>query len=1036
MRWISRLGTAMLVSLPVVAGAQAAGGGGGANSATITGRVVDRSTQQPVAGATVRIIGTSRAAQTSEQGVYRLTNAPAGSVTVQAIRLGYAASSRPVTVVAAQTATLDFTLETAATQLDVVQVTATGQEQSRRESGVSTATISVPDQVPQAAVTNLQTVLSSRAAGVTVQEESGTTGAGARIRIRGSNSVSLPNDPLIIVDGVRVNNNTAATSIGVGGQVTSRLNDMNPEEIDNIEVIRGPAAAALYGTAAANGVIQITTKRGRAGRTKWNARSEYGSVREVTNYPANFNQLDLSSFAPDTVYPCTLDFQIRGICNAEKLASFNPLMDNSPFTTGWRERFGLDASGGSDAAQYFVGGDYSREQGVYAINRQRQISLRGNLHGQLRDNVDVSVQTGYVQTRLRTPQNDNNVRGIIPGGLLGCAFRDCNVSPKFPQGMGGYQFDTPADIMGINTQNNTDRFTGSVRTTYQPLTWLSAIGTAGIDFANRLDQEVIPPASAGVPTSGFADDNVGKRTSNPFQDFVYTANASATATFNPRPTLRSATQVGVQFNDEITRATFAFGQNLLAGTGSLGGATALFAVGETNVENKTVGGLISEQLSWREKLFVTGALRGDKNSAFGQDFRKVIYPAAQASWVIGEEGFFPRQDYVSSLRLRTAYGESGQRPAFRTAVRFLTPAAVGIRQPGNTSENVPGFFVGGIGNQALKPELSKEWEIGFDMGFLRDRIGTEVTYYSKKTQDAIIARQIPLSEGEATTRLENIGKVKNAGLEYSVNANIYDSRTISASLLVAGSRTENKLLALGEGIPPIIFGADNVQRHQVGLPLGAYFTTPIASYKDLNGDGIISRTNCPTVNGFANPQSGPGNPLPACEVTLGNANGVYLGTPFPRSEVSFTPQIVVMKQVTVRALFDHRGGQKLLNFTERFRCVSFGNCLAANDKSAPLADQARYVAGLMGSDAGYIEDASFTKFRELSVGIGIPQRYLARTGFTGATLTLAGRNLKTWTNYTGLDPEINENGGLNFSTDEFLTQPHVRYYTVRIDVQF
>src|SRR5690242_10652989 len=343
MRWISRLGTALLVSLPAVAGAQ--------GGATITGRVVDRGTQQPVATATVRVVGTNRAVQTNEQGTYRLTGVPAGSITVQAIRLGYASSSRPITVTAGQTASLDFTIEPAATQLDVVQVTATGQEQSRRESGVSTATINVPEQVPQAAVTNLQTVLSSRAPGVTVQEASGTTGSAARIRIRGSNSVSLSNDPLVIVDGIRVNNDEGATSIGVGGQVPSRLNDLNTDEIDNIEVIRGPAAAALYGTAAANGVIQITTKRGRAGQTRWNARTEYGSVNEVTHYPNNYWQLDLSDFAPDTLFPCTLDFQIRGICNPEQLVHYNPLEDNSPFVKGWREKLGLDASGGSDAAQ-------------------------------------------------------------------------------------------------------------------------------------------------------------------------------------------------------------------------------------------------------------------------------------------------------------------------------------------------------------------------------------------------------------------------------------------------------------------------------------------------------------------------------------------------------------------------------------------------------------------------------------------------------------------------------------------------------------
>jgi len=990
---------------------------------TITGRVIDRGTQQPVVGATVRVVGTTRGAQTSDQGTYRITGVNAGTVNVQALRIGYGSVTRPVTLTAGSTATLDFSIDPAATTLDVVQVTATGQEQSRRESGVSTASINVAEEVPQAAVSNLQTVLSSRAAGVVVQEAGGTTGSAARIRIRGSNSVSLSNDPLIIVDGIRVNNDEGATSIGVGGQVPSRLNDINPEDIENIEIIKGPAAAALYGTAAANGVIQITTKRGSAGRTKWNFHTEAGSVNEVTSYPTNYWALDLANFAPDTVFPCTLDFQVRGLCENSKLASYNPLEQNSPFIKGWRERFGADVSGGSDLAQYFIGGDFYRENGVYAINRQRLISLRGNVHSQLRDNFDLSVNTGYTQSRLRLPQNDNNVRGIVPQGLLGNAIENY-------AGMGGFGFDSPADIFAINTQQNVDRFIGSTRANWQPLTWLSAIGTAGVDFTNRIDQEFIPPASAGGPTSQFADDPVGKRTSNPFQDFVYTSNVGVTGTFNPRSDLRSATSTGIQFNDEITRATFAFGQNIVPGAGSLNGATALFAVGETNVENKTLGAYLQEQLSWRERLFLTGAIRGDKNSAFGQDFRSVIYPAASLSWVVGEEGFFPKQNIVSSLRLRSAYGESGQRPNFRDAVRFLTPAAVAIRQGSSETTNVPGFFVGGIGNINLKPELSKEYEIGFDAGIWHDRIGTEVTYYSKRTTDAIVARPIPPSEGEATTRLENLGRVKNAGLEYQVNAQLFDTRRVSAQLLVNGSRNANKLINLGKGIAPIIFGADNVQRHQNGYALGGYWAVPIKSYSDKNGDGIISRTNCPVNNGTANPQ---GAGLPACEVTLGDTS-VYIGSPSPTSEMTFTPSLTIYKIFTVRALFDHRGGQKLLNFTERFRCVSFGNCLAANSTTAPLDQQARYVAGLMGTDYGYIEDASFTKWRELSVAIGVPQRFVSRFGFNGATLTLAGRNLHTWTKYTGLDPEINENGGFNFSTDEFLSQPQVRYYTIRLDL--
>jgi TonB-linked SusC/RagA family outer membrane protein len=951
-----------------------------------------------------------------------LAGVPAGRVDVQALRIGYAANTKPITVGSGETATVDFALDQAATQLDAQVITATGQEQTRRESGVSTASINVPDQVPAAAVTNMANVLSSRAPGVVVQEAGGTTGSGSRVRIRGSNSVSLSNDPLIIIDGVRVNNeqDIDATTIGVGGQVPSRLNDINPEMIENIEIIKGPAAAALYGTAAANGVIQITTKRGRAGQTRWNVRTEAGTVNEVTKWPTNYLAFDTNIFAPDTAFYCLNDNVSQGQCTQNGRFSFNPLEENSIFIRGWRTRYGIDASGGSDAAQYFIAGDFLREQGVYAINRQRQIALRANVRGQLRDNLDVSVNTGYVQNRLRLPQNDNNVRGLIPQGLLGGAEND----PV----RHGFGFDSPDNIMAINTQQNVEHFTGSTRANWQPRSWLQAIGTAGVDFTNRLDQEYIPPYTATPITSRFADDSVGKRTSNPVQSFVYTANGGVTGTWQARSDLRAATSVGVQYNDEIFRATTAFGQGLLAGTSSLNGTTAIFTVGEVNGENKTIGAYFTEQLAWRDRVFVNGAVRGDKNSAFGQNFKSVVYPALSLSWVAGEEGFFPKQAYLSSLRFRTAYGESGQRPAFRDAIRFYSPAAVSLRTGANASTNVPTFFVGGVGNQKLKPERSKEYEVGLDMGFWHDRVATELTYYSKNTSDALVARVLPPSNGLATSRFENLGRVKNAGFEYQVNAQVFEIPRASFSLLINGTRQANKLIDLGKGIDPIIFNGSE-QRHQNGYPLGGYWQVPILGYEDKNHDGIISRVNCPDNNGNTNPQDPAG---PACEVTLG-ADQAYLGSPFPSSEISFSPTLTLYKYFTVRALLDRRGGQKLLNLTEHFRCVAFANCRAANDTTAPIPDQVAYIAGLMGTDAGYIQDASFTKLREVSISIGVPTQYVSRFGLGGATLTLAGRNLKTWTKYKGLDPEIYEQGGTNFSTDEFLSQPHVRYYTVRLD---
>jgi TonB-dependent SusC/RagA subfamily outer membrane receptor len=259
-------------------------------SGSIAGRVSDQATQQPLVGAQITVIGTAARGTTDAQGNYRIPGVPAGQHQVSATRVGYDTRSQSVTVAAGQTATANFNLSVSAVELGGLIVTATGREQRTRELGNAVSTIST-ERVELAAVPNMASLIQGRSSGVTVMQSGGTTGAGARVRIRGSNSVSLSNEPLLIIDGVRANNAAESFTIGTGGQTPSRLNDINPEDIETIEILKGPAAAAMYGTAAANGVIQVTTKRGRSGRARWSAYTEQGTIIEPTNYADNVAEI-------------------------------------------------------------------------------------------------------------------------------------------------------------------------------------------------------------------------------------------------------------------------------------------------------------------------------------------------------------------------------------------------------------------------------------------------------------------------------------------------------------------------------------------------------------------------------------------------------------------------------------------------------------------------------------------------------------------------------------------------------------------------
>ncbi len=976
-----------------------------AQHGAIAGRVLDSASRAPISDARIRITGTTFATTTRSDGTYRLADLPAGPATLQVLRLGFRAASRAVTVPDSGTRTVDLALVPAATTLDQVVVQATGETERTRETGNVVQTLS-PDSVPLGATADLSDVLSSRVPGLQVTQESGTTGASSRILIRGNNSVSLDNQPLIVVDGIRVDNDEGSSQLYVGGQVPSRFDDLDPSEIESIDVLKGPAASALYGTAGANGVLQITTRRGVSGHTTWRAWAEYGSVRNYVTYPANYAQIGLDPFG-NRITECTLLLQATGGCTAvpDSLVSFNPLEAVSPNIPGWRNAFGLSANGGNDALNYFVNADHKDEHGVYPNNYDRQNNVRTNFHAQLAPTINISANIGYLQSALGLPQNDNASYGVLSDGLLGSAFND-PVTHGYEAGI------TPNVLAQVLSTQSLDRLTGGFTATWTPLPWASVVAVTGLDYSNALERQIIPAELLPIYPTGFVQTDV-------LPHYLYTTNITATAHYGLTRDLKASTFVGTQYNDEAAAGTVTTGMGLAPGTGTLTGATNTITAVEANSQIVTFGILGQEQIAWRDKLFLTAALRGDENSAFGLVHQFVLYPDASLSWVIGEEPWFPRTGGVlSTLRLRTAYGESGQRPDFRQALTYFTP--VPARKNG---DELLGVIDTTTGNGTLKPEITHEFEGGFDAGFVHDRINVTFTYYNKITTDALVQRTLAPSTG-GSGQFVNLGEVSNTGLEASVNGSVVDSRSVQVDVTVSESVNHNKLVKLGQGISPITFDAGDAgdtQEMTAGYPLGGYWSYPY-TYKDVNHDGIIEPS----------------------EITVG-PNLVYMGSPFPSDETSIAPSVTLFRILRLTALFDRRAGVVTYNGTEEFRCgFSYTICREAYDPTASLKSQAAAITEALSlSDAGAYEDGSFWKWREVTAAVTLPDRWARRVGARKATVSLSGRNLATWTKYTGFDPEINfappthQPGAENpFATSDFLTQPPVRYWTGRVDLQF
>jgi hypothetical protein len=573
-------------------------------------------------------------------------------------------------------------------------------------------------------------------------------------------------------------------------------------------------------------------------------------------------------------------------------------------------------------------------------------------------------------------------------------------------------------VFSLDVREDVERFLGSIGANWQAMPWLSVVGTTGVDYFSRRNKQTVPPNKVF-----FGSLPEGQRQSNSTGVWNYTANGSATANFSLTPEVRSTTTLGVQFTQETIQGNRAFGAKLLAGTGSLQGTAARFGVGEANTDNKTLGGLLQQQVGWRDRLFATAALRTDNNSAFGENFGWITYPAFSLSYVISEESFFPQTAALSSLRLRAAYGQSGQRPNFRDAITFYNTQTI---TAGGT--DFAGVTVGGTGNPDLRPELSREYELGFESALFGDRIGLEFTYYDKKTTDLLVQRPLPPSLGLTQVQFANLGTSTNKGFEGRINARVFEINDARFEITAIGSTNKNRLVTLGnlpsgDPIPPIVFGP---QRHVSGYALGSYWDEGY-TFNDLNGDGVISRVNCPgqpTVAGG-----------PACEFTR-TADLVYLGNPIPTREFSISPRFSFRDWLEVSALFDHKGGFKQFNNSARFRC-NFGNCQAAYDRTMPLWEQARNLGqGFFQTDAGYVEDATFTKLREVAITLTAPRDLAARFRAEGVRLTIAGRNLATWTDYTGFDPEVNSQPQNLFSNSDFFSIPPLRVFSTRLTVQF
>ena len=998
---LRQLGAAATVLLLLSSVATAQGG------SLVRGRVTDAGTGRPVSDVQVTITGRTLGGVTNASGDYTIPGVPAGTHDLVARRIGYSRAVRTITVVAGVETRADFGLRISASTLDAVVVTGTAGAAEKRSLGNSITQLDVADLTQKTSVVNVTEVLQSKTPGLTLLPNSGTPGAAAEFRIRGAGSL-VGYTPVVYIDGVRYNIgglgnfNPTGTLGATGGQaqstqVTSALNLISPQDIESIEVIKGPAAATLYGAEAANGVIQIITKKGSRGQqaTRFQLHAETGINRLALPMQSNFTQCDAARRAAPATFPGCVGKPI------DTVLTQNPFADDPRATrTGQLRKYSTSVRGGADRYSYYVGMNHDENQGVMFPSYDNRNGGRANFGFSPSSRAEVAINFGFSQSHLRLPLADESAVGLPFGaarGRPGCSTKADSIC---------YLIGNPILANRYDNQTRSQRITLGSTLNYLPISWFRNRFTVGLDNTSSIAEVLTLPGESGDEPTGAYNQQVPRST-------IYTIDYAGNIDRQIRPSLLSTTSLGAQVVSSKSESIFGQGIGLGAPTVTVIGSATLKSSSNTYSEQNSVGYYGQQQFAWNNRLFVIGAIRVDNNSAFGTDFNRIAYPKFSVSYVASEEPSLRDRLSsvgVNSLKLRGAWGKAGRSPNPYSATQTY---GVSTATLGTTS--VSALRTLAYGNPNLKPETGEELEIGFDAGALADRLGVEFTFYNKTTNDLLVALPVAPSLGFASSPQTNFGSIRNRGVEMSFTANPVTRTNFSWDSRITFAANRNTLLAVPDTTTAMSIGGQaytpGAQENHLGYPLGGYWIAlPV---RDATGGYVLNPTSraitfTPTKN--------------------------YIGSPVPLREIGFGNTITLYKSFSVYGLLDYKGGHYLFNGRERQRCLNGNNCEFVNTPGRDSIDIKAWRSS--GNYEPYVEKADFVKLRDLSLTYKVPPRLLGFVNAQDANIVLAGHDLKLWSDYSGPDPETNSYGGRLFARADVYTMPMIQRWSLALNFSF
>ena len=986
---------------------------------TITGKIIDEQTGAPIAGATIMVTGEKTATQSQPDGSFSVV-ASGAARTITVSFIGYVDKVMQIT-----SGAMTVPLSQTSKALNEVVVVGYGTTTKRKLTG-NIAKVQGAD-IQNIPVPNFTQALQGRAAGVFVESESGKVGEGVKIRIRGTGSLTATNDPLYVVDGIPINSNNTYSG--------NALADINFNDIESFDILKDAAAKAIYGSRGSNGVVLITTKKGRAGKTNFEVNTQYGFNRpthlrgflnaeqyvELLLEAAN-NTDDMDGYEytdPDswTVWAEQTMDDLSGYADwrtGEINTDWQKLAFNYDAHT---YSANVSASGGTDKTRFYASANYDNQDGIVIGNHFKRISGRLNLDHAVSNKFKLGFNLSLSQTNAARLPYDNEFSNPVQIVAL---------SPITPvRDENGELYNEPVttysnplvDFENSHFNSISYRNIGAMYGQYNFTPSLFFRSEFGIDVLNQNDDSYYGPETVnGAGINGYGE-------SDWFKSLLYNTNNYFTyrKLFANKHDVEAT--IGMTYEHYSDDYANVKGQDFptedlqkLASAGTITGGTSV------SNEKAVVGyfGRVNYTFNDKYLLYVSG--RVDGSSVFGRNDKYGFFPAASAGWILSEEDFLKNSNLISFLKVRASYGLSGN----DDLNYFIAQNTYGGVSYGGTS----GLHPVDLGNNDLRWEKDQEFDIGVEFGFFHNRLSGELDYYNRKTTDLLYNVLVPSNSG-FTNQIKNIGSMQNTGVEVVLNSVNFSTKDFRWTTSLNVTFDNNKILNLNDKTKIVPSESSRyLNALVVGESIGVFYGPKYAGVDPANGDALYYKADGKTTTNNYN-----------------NAGSFVVGDPNPDAFAGLT-NTFSYKGIELSFLFQGVFGNQVMNGGGVFMTSSFdyfdnqtSDQLDRWQKPGDITNTPQlrlYQGNGIGASSRYVYDANYVRLKNIMLSYSLPANITKRIGVNSLRVYVSGVNVLTFTDYPGWDPEVNTDYRSTNQNQggDFYSPPQIKNYSFGLNVTF